>query len=286
MGDLSVANHRLAGKVKGKSIGFSASPNHNGIINPKFVVFHYTACSHADASAAFMNASGNRRVSAHLLVDSDGSITQFVDFNLRAWHAGVSEWEDYRDLNSHSIGVEIVNYGYLLKNSAGGFTLSNGRSSPFTPAEVVEARHRKEAVRHQYWHAFTPEQLETCEALVEVLFDAYALSDVLGHDDIAPTRKVDPGPAFPMDRIKSRAVGRDSDIEMVEAVYVAVPRLNIREGAGTGYRPVREPLTKHTRLVVIQRSGGWINVEVDGPGQVKGWVWGEYTRSSPLQGDG
>jgi N-acetyl-anhydromuramyl-L-alanine amidase AmpD len=50
---------------------------------------------------------------------------------------------------------------------------------------------------------YTPEQIETCEALAEALVLAYGLQDVLGHDDIAPTRKSDPGPAFPLGRMRS-----------------------------------------------------------------------------------
>jgi N-acetylmuramoyl-L-alanine amidase len=91
----SINNHILAGKSL-KSLATvadvvqSPSPNHNGEILPRFLVFHYTACDAQTAKVAFLKSSGSDRVSVHLLVDSDGSVTQFVPLNIRAWHAGES----------------------------------------------------------------------------------------------------------------------------------------------------------------------------------------------------
>jgi N-acetylmuramoyl-L-alanine amidase len=73
--------------------------------------------------------------------------------------------------------------------------------------EVIEAQHKAEA-RPTGWHAFPEAQLSTAEAVARVLHGRYGFIDVLGHDDIAPGRKVDPGPAFPMGSFTTQVMGR------------------------------------------------------------------------------
>ncbi|HYH41658.1 MAG TPA: N-acetylmuramoyl-L-alanine amidase, partial [Burkholderiales bacterium] len=202
-----------------------------------------------------------------------------VPFNLRAWHAGKSEWGDYKDLNTHSIGIEVVNYGYLLKTAAGTFQTAEAKL-PIRPEDAIEARHRLPQLPWSYWHAYTPEQIETCETLAELLVSEYGLEDVLGHDDIAPARKADPGPAFPMLRIRSIALGRDSDAVADDLIYVAVDKLNIRKGAGAQFGKAGPPLIRNVQLKVLSRDpGGWVQVETMQAPPVTGWVSGVYTSS-------
>lgn len=274
---LSVVNHRLEGEIGGKPVAHETSTNHNGPINPKLVVFHYTACSFDAARAAFLRTSGSNRVSAHLMVDADGSVTQFVPLNLRAWHAGESTWETLADINSHSIGIEVVNYGYLLKTASGGFRLSDGRPAPLAPDDVVETRHKRSVVPYLYWHGFTPAQVEACGALAETLAAAYPIQDVVGHDDIAPQRKVDPGPAFPLARMRSRALSREAPAPAADQwMLVAASKLNIRRGPGEQYDLAASPLPRNTRVRVNGRQEGWISVDVPDAGGVSGWVAARY----------
>jgi N-acetylmuramoyl-L-alanine amidase len=277
---LTISNHTLSGATpQGHAVQHSATPNQRGDIVPRFLIFHYTACSAQAAKNAFMRQAGASSVSAHLLVDSNGEVTQFVPFNRRAWHAGKSEWGEYKDLNSHSIGIEVVNYGYLLKTAAGTFQTAEGKQT-IPAAQVVEARHRLPRLSYNYWHAYTPEQIDTCEALAELLASEYTLQDVLGHDDIAPTRKSDPGPSFPMSRIRSLAIGRDSDTAVEDIVYVAVDKLNIRRGAGPAFEKAGPPLIRNLRLNVLTRDpGGWFQVATFQAPPLTGWVFGAYTSS-------
>ena len=85
------------------------------------------------------------------------------------------------------------------------------------------------------------------------------MKDVLGHDDIAPFRKIDPGPAFPMSSFRSKAMGRKDD---TIDEYVTNTVVNIRSGAGTQFPPITDPLPKNIRVQVLKRKGNWSFVEV------------------------
>lgn len=277
-----VNDHRLvADPGNATPVRFEASPNLNaGTIAAKFLVFHYTACSFAAARAAFMRKVGAGRVSAHLLVDTDGSVIQFVPFNKRAWHAGESFWAGMTDMNTHSIGVEVVNLGYLLKHGDGRFGSSDG-SSTVSADRVVEARHKNPNEHHRYWQAYTAEQVETCAQLAEALTAAYSLVDVVGHDDIAPARKSDPGPAFPLRRMVARAFGRADDETATQWLFVGAAKLNIRQGPGTQFPLVAAALPMNTAVRPLQPSqAGWMQVEAQTAAPNVGWVAAAFLRST------
>lgn len=114
----TITDHRLAGaSPHGLAVKGLPSGNHDGVIVPQFLVSHYTACTAGVARYAFLRETTTNRVSVQLMVDRDGCVTEFVPFNLRAWHAGKSVWDGLQDLHSHSIGIEVVNFGYLLKSA-------------------------------------------------------------------------------------------------------------------------------------------------------------------------
>lgn len=279
----SIEHHQLAGSsANGVAVRFEQSPNFNAnnAIQPRFLVFHYTACDFMTARAAFLDAYSTHRVSAHLLVDVDGAVTQFVPFDRRAWHAGESHWAGLVDINTYSIGIEVVNHGYLQKRGDGSFVTADGRT-PVAAAQVVEARHKNPRDTHLFWQAYTPEQLETCERLTELLSSSYGLKDVVGHDDIAPLRKLDPGPAFPMSRMASRVMARDAILSEHPALSVGVSRLNIRIGPGLGYALAGTALAQRTLVRVLQQSAdGWSRVEASVAPPLTGWVKSDYLVSS------
>jgi N-acetylmuramoyl-L-alanine amidase len=276
----TLQDHSLGGtSAGGDAVHLLASPNHGDTIRPRYLVFHYTASSAASAEAQFMTSTVDKRSSAHLLVHPNGSVTQFVALNLRAWHAGISRWGGLTDLNSHAIGIEVANWGYLLKSADGTFRSWTG--ALVSPQEVVEARHKHPQVPYRYWHAYTPEQVETCAALAELLVTHYDLEDVLGHDDIAPDRKQDPGPAFPLLSVRGRAVGRDVAESADEVVYVGAAWLNVRRGPGASYPLADNALPAGTQLAVLERRTGWLRVRT--PSGVNGWVCEPYTADQPAQ---
>lgn len=201
---LIVNAHRL----HGPNVAHEMTPNHDGLITPTILVFHFTAISFDDTVAVFKDTTPGNRVSAHLVVARDGRIVQFVDFNLRAWHAGSSAWRGLTDINSHSIGIELENAG-SIRQLGERFI---GEEGPVVPAEqVIEAAHKNAKWTMTHWHRYSEAQLVASYAIATALVGAYGLRDIVGHDDIAPDRKRDPGPAFPLESVRAQALGRSDD---------------------------------------------------------------------------
>ena len=130
------------------------------------------------------------------------------------------------------------------------------------------------------WNAFQEKQLTVALDVAAALAREYELKDVVGHDDIAPGRKWDPGPAFPMNSFRSAVFGREQD---EPEVYETTTALNIRSGPGTHHQKLEvSPLPQGTRLDVLREEGVWRLVDilnvVNGEMDVVGWVHGRYIR--------
>jgi N-acetylmuramoyl-L-alanine amidase len=155
---------------------FIASPNHGerrGHGRPSSLVLHYTGMATGEAALKLLLDPASE-VSAHYLVWEDGAIDQLVAESARAWHAGRSFWKGESDLNSASIGVEIVNPGH------------DGGSPPFPDRQIAATI-----------------------ALARDLCSRWPIAPerVLAHSDVAPARKRDPGEAFPWERLWRGGVG-------------------------------------------------------------------------------
>jgi N-acetylmuramoyl-L-alanine amidase len=273
---MKIFKHRLRNDDN-TSIPFVKSPNIGGIIKPLYLIMHYTAGRNAESSIKTLTtkkAKGN--ASAHLVIARSGEITQLVPFDRRAWHAGRSHYQGLTQLNGHSIGIEMDNAGKLHRS---GSHWVSWFGAQYQPSEVIEAVHKNESTVCG-WHAYTPEQIEAAMAVACVLHGKYGFRDVLGHDDIAPERKVDPGPAFPMDSFRSRVLGREDD-EETEVRYQTTTALNIRTGPGTNYEKLpHSPLPEGTIVEVQAYQGNWRQVSIldviKGDNDVEGWVHGKY----------
>jgi len=275
--DFRIKNHKLC--IAASNVGFISSQNIGGVLSPKFLIIHYTASGpNADIARYFSQKAAN--VSAHLVVRRDGSIVQCVPFNVVAWHAGKSQWTGkngakYSGLNNSAIGIEIENWGPLNK-SAGGWVSWTG--APVDGSKVIEARH-KFGVPNCGWEVFTTAQIETVIAAAQAICREYAIEDVMGHDDIAPGRKSDPGPAWDMEAFKAKVKG---EAESGDAVMVvrSSSGLNIRSGAGASFPVVRPtPLADGTKVLVHEASGKWRYVSVlthAGQPDFSGWVRGDW----------
>ncbi len=152
------------------------SPNHGQRAQGAdidMVVLHYTGMHTAEAALQRL-CDPRAEVSAHYLVYEDGAILQCVPEARRAWHAGRSFWKGETDINSRSIGIEIVNPG------------------------------------HEFgYRPFPDVQIEAVIALVQDICNRHGIRPwmVLGHSDIAPDRKEDPGELFPWDRLAEAGIG-------------------------------------------------------------------------------
>lgn len=271
---MRIVRHRLDEEVAATS-RFVKSPNVGGTLDPKYLVIHYTAGRTADESVSWL-ASTAAEASAHVVIGRTGSVTQLVPFNRVAWHAGISTWEGLRGLNHHSIGIELDNAG-RLERKGGRWCAWFGDAYP--DDEVMEATH-KHATRACGWHTYTSEQIEAALKLSAMLIRKYGLLDVVGHEDISPGRKSDPGPAFPMASFRARLLGRSADRSVRRET---TDTLVVREGPGTAHPKLAiGPLSPGTAVQVLAEQGSWrlvdVEGEVGGENDVQGWVHGGFLR--------
>lgn len=188
-------------------VDLSMSPNHGGPFKDlRFLVIHYTAgASLKNTVAGFLDPT--RKVSAHIVIGRDGNVRQMVAFDKVAWHAGESRWKSVKSLNFYSIGIELVNWGPLKATQDGRFWSWAGKEVPAAEVEEVNPQDPT-SFGKRFWHQYPEKQIEAVSAVASALFARYDLQDVLGHSDIAPGRKIDPGPAFPLSHLRSTLQGR------------------------------------------------------------------------------
>ena len=182
-------------------------------LTPSLIVIHYTAMQSAEAAIARL-CDPQAEVSAHYLIARDGVVTRLVPEDQRAWHAGAGEWCGQDDINSRSIGIE----------------LDNGRDHPFSEPLMA-----------------------ALEALLPEIMERWSIppEGVIGHSDMAPGRKQDPGPRFDWARLarqglavapamgevpkevtpeqfreRARAAGYSADVD--DATLLAAVRLRFR----------------------------------------------------------
>lgn len=268
-----IKNHLLMLDT-GKQATFKPTPNRGGRYTPQYLVMHFTAATTA-ASAVnwFLNPAAS--ASAHLVIAPDGAVTQCAPFNIVTWHAGRSQWNGLTGLNQFSIGIEIVNAGRLEKR--GDKWTCQVDKATIPDEDVVMATHRNET-QVAAWHEYTSKQLEVSLQVALALVNHYGLKDVLGHDEISPMRKSDPGPAFPMGSFRSKVMGR-KDETLDE--YVTADKLNIRSGAGAQFPTITDaPLPKGTPVLVLKTEGNWSFVDVlttvKGLMDLEGWVSSKF----------
>jgi N-acetylmuramoyl-L-alanine amidase len=251
-----IKNHRLEG------VNYIPSPNKGKPINPRFIVQHYTAGYTASSAIDTLTRKGSG-VSAHIVVDLDGTITQLVPFNVAAWHAGPSSHMGFTGLNSHSIGIEIVNIGFLRKVNARIYqdAYGNTKEESNFPNGLIEAPHPRVGSGTFYWPRYTPEQLAAVDELTAALVAKYPIIDIVSHEEI-DTRgwKTDPGPAFPM-KLLRRHLTSDRGEDSIK--FIVVPNtLNVRGGPGTNYAVINT-LKKGDTVEVIETNGDWSRIDSD-----------------------
>jgi N-acetylmuramoyl-L-alanine amidase len=273
---MNIRNHRLM-RDDGQAAPYIASPHAGETIAPSFLIIHYTGGSSAAGTISWFR-DPKSKVSAHLVISRDGTVTQMVPFNREAWHAGQSRWGSLSGLNRHSIGIELDNAGYLIRS--GGKWISPLTRRTYPDSEVTVAPHKNDphASPPSGWHAYTPAQIESTLECGMALVQHYLLSDVLGHDDISPGRKRDPGPDFPMESVRARLLGRADDHA---ERYRTSARLYVRSGPGADFSALPgTPLPAGTEVEVLLKQGLWWQVDVVGEANgvmdIVGWCHSKY----------
>jgi len=230
---LNVATLSAVGTVRHAmmTIRERTSPNHDA--RPEagrvdMLVLHYTGMKTA-AEAIDRLCDPAAKVSAHYVIDEDGTVWRLVDESRRAWHAGVSFWQGTENVNAASIGIELVNPG------------------------------------HEWgYRAFPDPQMVALEALVRELLKRHPIpaDRVVGHSDVAPLRKQDPGELFDWPRLARAGVGLwpmepappPADVAAAQAMLARI-----------GYRVPRSGLLDdETRQVLVAFQRRFRQSRVDG----------------------
>lgn len=240
---------------------------------PDSIIIHYTAMKSA-SSAVKVLANPETKASAHLVIAKDGKIHQLAPFNYRTWHAGVSQYNGRSSYNNFSIGIEIDNLGWLNKRNDGTYFRSDIGELE-ADRKVFKGRHWNPKVSKNYWEAYTEEQVASVIEVCKALKFAYGIREILGHDEIAPDRKQDPGPAFPMLEVRKEVFNEefsDRSIESLSQGEVTASKLNIRDSANGNAKTIADPLQKGQSVEIIEEKDGWYKVKVE----IEGWVSKEY----------
>ena len=153
-----------------KSVNFSKKTR--SLRDIRYLIIHYTGMQSARVSMKRLK-SPNSKVSCHYLIDRNGHIYKMIDEANIAWHAGKSKWKNIKNLNKYSIGIEIQNKGHFIN-----------------------------------YQSFPKKQISSLIVLIKSLLKKYKIkkNNVLGHSDIAPLRKKDPGEKFPWNFLSSKGV--------------------------------------------------------------------------------
>ena len=157
--------------------------------NIKFLIIHYTGMQSESESIKRLTDIKSK-VSSHYLINRKGKIIKMVSEKHVAWHAGKSQWKNYTNLNNSSIGIELVNRG------------------------------------HEFgYQSFSFKQIKSLKLLLVKLVKKYKIKKncILGHSDIAPLRKIDPGEKFPWKKLSKHKIGnwyRETKIKRKRETYI------------------------------------------------------------------
>lgn len=266
---MKISNHKLVAEEASENIVQETTPNKEGVIETKFIIIHFTAGGSAASSVSwFKNPKAG--ASAHLVIGRDGKIVQLIDFNRKAWHAGTSQWANWNGFNNFSVGIELENPGRLTKRGDKYFSWFE---KEYPAQDVVERTHKHED-QASFWLSYTEKQIEATLEVCQELMKKYPILDILGHDDIAPFRKNDPGPMFPMESFRAKLLGRQD--ETGDIYKTTTDQVNIRKGAGTQFESITK-LAKDTEVAFIKSSNAWFFVFVaekpkKGEEVIYGWI--------------
>lgn len=264
----------------GRAVEMIPSPYVSGrfAAPPPILVMHFTYGASARSSAEWFRAAENKGSSAHVVIERDGATLQCVPFDVVAWHAGGSSWKGKTNLNRTSIGIEMANWGYLKRKGDGWASYTGAPIAD--PVIAVHRNGNPDGSRSPIgWEPYPEAQMRALLGVARALVAGYGITEIVGHDDIAPTRKSDPGPAFDMARFRAAVLGSGRDQDGAPTATVRpTDGLNLRSGPGTGFS-ILELLAAGTVVRPVERDGRWLSVEVlDGEGRPRrtGWVNGAY----------
>jgi N-acetylmuramoyl-L-alanine amidase len=231
------------------SPNFSSKKRAN--LSIKVIVIHYTGMQSKIVS---INRLLNKKakVSCHYLIDRKGKILQMVDENKVAWHAGKSKWKNFKNLNDNSIGIELVNKG------------------------------------HEFgYEKFTSIQIKKLIKLCSLLKRKYKIknSNILGHSDIAPLRKKDPGEKFPWEKLNKMKLGiwhKPFHYKIKELDKKKIQKLFFKNLHKIGYRYFdKKKRASKDSIIVKAFQSKFLPTKVNGKVDLKTYIISHFLANKP-----
>ena len=229
----------MAKIIKNYSLNFSIPKRSKKKI--KFIILHYTGMKN-ESSAIKRLCDESSKVSSHYFIKNNGELINLVPDLYEAWHAGKSNWKKIKSLNKYSIGIEIQNQGHDFK-----------------------------------YEKFSSKQIKTLKKLLKLLIKKYQINvdNILGHSDIAPERKKDPGEKFPWKILANEKLAKWHNLDEKKIKTYRSKKLNkiqektlIKNIYFLGYNKIRnfdDKSNKKLLLIAFQRRfrQGLINGKFD-----------------------
>jgi N-acetylmuramoyl-L-alanine amidase len=207
---MQITNGRVSG------VRFVPANSSGAALSPSLIVVHDTAGRLNKFSSVDWFTSKGCKTSAHFVVELDGTITQMVRTDRRAFHAGQSVWNGKRFCNSFAVGIEIVNPGLLSEDGRAWF--GKATDAPLT---------RKKTKEHGdgWWMPYPPAQIAAVKNLCRALMEEYPdCNEIVTHWMISPGRKIDTNPLFPLADVLAYAEGKDdTPVEKPSDIPVVAP---------------------------------------------------------------
>ncbi len=288
---MEIKNNKLVNDERLEA--YQQTPN-GGVraLTPDTIVIHYTAGGSSKAAVRVLTSS-RAKVSAHLVVGRGGDITQLAKFNTQTWHAGRSSYRGRTGYNKYSIGIEIDNAGYLVENPKGEgyvtwFEANRSTPRPVDEDNIVWGVHRNGG-RKKAWEKYPDACIQSVYDICEALVKEYNIKYIIGHEEIAPKRKLDPGPAFPLDDLREKILSvKKETIEVLDETTrltgkigeVNASSLNIRSKPKGDV--VAKPLEKGQKVALLEEKDGWVKVKTE----IIGWISKKYVETDNSDDDG
>lgn len=284
----TIKNHKIA------EIPFTPARDFGGIIVPELVVLHDTA-GRLDAGSSVRWLAGNpAKTSAHFVVERNGDVTQMVPINRRANHAGRSIYHGRDGVNGFSIGIEIVNPGWM--EPVGGGQARAWWGEKFSDREYSIRAANTPHHRPGMWMDYTQAQISAVTDLLVSLFAQIStLRDIRAHWYVSPGRKVDVNPLFPLDAVRAQVLGHDDpadqdaqdrsdSVRCGQMVWVDAPGDSLNMRRWPSFNPNIITAIPHGTRVPILREGvfearRWMLTSYAGR---EGWVLQSYVSEEPV----
>ena len=210
-----------------------------------------------------------------------------MPFNLKAYHSGGGKWDFVSgnvDMNSWSLGIELLNASILDENEAGEYH-KRGTLIPENDRRYLKHRAQNSP---RWWQKYPGAQIDATIAVTKLLFEQYdTLEDVLRHDEINPENRIDPGPAFPMRRFHAEVLGLEKKFP-IRRVFKTSRTANLYHNPGTEAEIILgSRLERNTPLGILKLQSGWALIhvlqEMGGDADLVGWIQRERIEKDTIK---